>query len=130
MAERMNSGALRFGILVFITLSTATGWGRKVKVEQKPRSITNGKKTQPFDVTRHIILLRQIKGGGPPRDSIPALDNPTNLTAAQAASLLKPSDRVLGVFFNGQAKAYPIRILNWHELVNDKVGGKPILVSW
>jgi hypothetical protein len=43
---------------------------------------------------------------------------------------LKPSERVLGVALNGEAKAYPLRILNWHELVNDSVGERPVLVTW
>jgi hypothetical protein len=44
--------------------------------------------------------------------------------------VLRPSDIVLGVEFGGIAKAYPVRILNWHEVVNDDVGQQPVLVSW
>lgn len=108
----------------------SSAWSQKVRVERKPKWIRNGPGTKPFDVTRHLIPLNQIQGGGPPRDAIPALNNPPNMRAEQAGLLLKSSDRVLGVVFGGQAKAYPIRILNWHELVNDTVGGRPILVSW
>jgi hypothetical protein len=103
---------------------------REVTTEHSPRFIPAGKGQEPFNVTRHTIPISKIEGGGPPRDGIPALDNPHFLTAEKADRLLLKNDRVLGVFLNGEAKAYPIRILNWHELVNDRVGDKAILVSW
>lgn len=128
--EKTKFGAAQLAVLIFLTLSAAAGWGQGARVERKPGFITNGKNTQPFNVKRHIIPLREIKGGGPARGAVPALNHPASITAQQAGRVLKPSDRVLGVVFNGQARAYPTRILNWHELVNDTVGGKPILVSW
>jgi hypothetical protein len=85
---------------------------------------------KPFDVTRHLIRLEDIQPGGPPRDGIPALDHPAFTSAAEADRILKPKDVVLGVEFAGVAKAYPVRILNWHEVLNDDVGEEPILVSW
>lgn len=103
---------------------------REVTTEDRPRLISGGKGREPFDVTRHTIPISEIQGGGPPRDSIPALINPAFMTADQADRLLSEHDRVLGVFLNGEARTYPVRILNWHELVNDQVGGRAILVSW
>lgn len=120
----------KLGVLALMVLASRSAPGQQVQVEEKPKLIRNGRGAQPFDVTRHTIPLPQIEGGGPPRDGIPALNDPQNMTAEQAGRLLGPSDRVLGVVFNGQAKAYPVRVLNWHELVNDTVGGRPILVSW
>jgi len=84
---------------------------------------------KPFDVTRHNIALSEVRGSVP-RDAIPGLTNPSFLLPEQATRLLEETDRVLGVFFRGEAKAYPICILTWHELVNDEVGGQPILVTW
>ncbi len=101
-----------------------------IKVEKKPKKISPGHGSKPFDVTRHLIPLGDIQGGGPPRDAIPALDSPKFVTAAEADRLLGDSDLVLGVEFQGVAKAYPIRILNWHEIVNDQVGQQPALVTW
>jgi hypothetical protein len=83
-----------------------------------------------LDVTRHAIPLSAIEYKGVTPDGIPALSHPQFIDASQAGRLLKESDRVLGVFFKGEAKAYPVRILNYHELVNDSVGGRPVLVSW
>lgn len=102
---------------------------RQVKVERKPKLISNGVGRKPFDVTRHTIPLREIQGSIQ-KDAIPALLHPTFIKAGEAGKLLDTEDRVLGVYLYGEAKAYPIQILNWHELVNDEVGGRPILVTW
>jgi uncharacterized protein DUF3179 len=85
---------------------------------------------KPFDVTRHSVPLNEIVGGGPPKDGIPALDAPKFIPGNQAKKFLSNRDRVLGVSIAGGAKAYPIRILNWHEIVNDEINGHPITVTW
>ncbi|MBI4430980.1 MAG: DUF3179 domain-containing protein [Candidatus Omnitrophica bacterium] len=82
-----------------------------------------------FDFSRHSISLSEIHDGGPPKDGIPALTDPKFVSAKEAV-FLNSEDQVLGIHISGEAKAYPISILNWHELVNDRVGGKPILVSF
>ena len=102
---------------------------QRVIVEPQRKLQPAGPGKQPFDVTRHTIPLREIVSSVP-RDIISALSDPTFLSADQARGLLKDSDRVLGVSWNGEAKAYPVGILNWHELVNDAVAGRPVLVSW
>ena len=98
-------------------------------VAQEPVYLPSGR-GKPFNVTRHSVPLSGIVGGGPPKDGIPALDNPKFVSADQAKMLLSDKDRVLGLFMDGQAKAYPIRILNWHEVVNDEINGHPITVTW
>ena len=101
-----------------------------IQLEKKPKYIPAGPGQKPFDVTRHLIPLGQIQSGGPPKEGIPALVHPAFVSAEEADRLLHPSDVVLGVEFDGAAKAYPIRILNWHEIVNDDAGWQPVLVSW
>jgi hypothetical protein len=64
-----------------------------------------------------------------PKDAIPPLDFP-QYESPQEASWLQDDDIVLGVEFNNDARAYPIRILNWHEIVNERIGGKDVLVSY
>jgi hypothetical protein len=84
-----------------------------------------------FDYSRHSIPLDDISDGGPGKDGIPSIDNPHFLTIAEAdQSLMQNEDRVLGFVHNDQARAYPIKILNWHEIVNDRVGGKPVVISF
>jgi Protein of unknown function (DUF3179) len=101
-----------------------------VKVETKAVNLPAGRGQTPFNVTRHLIPLGDIQAGGPPKDGIPALDHPSFISATDGDQVLKPSDVILGLEFDGVAKAYPIRILNWHEVVNDDVGHQPVLVSW
>ncbi len=89
-----------------------------------------GKGQRPFDVTVHSVPLEEIKGGGPPRDGIPALNRPRFVSAAEANKFLRSKDRVLGVAMGSAAKAYPIKILNWHEVVNDDLAGRAAVVTW
>ena len=82
-----------------------------------------------FDLQGSLVPAKEIRHGGPPRDGIPALDQPRFIPAA-SASYLKPDDRVLGMELNGIVKAYPIRILDWHEIANDDFNGQPVVVTY
>ena len=82
-----------------------------------------------WDYSQHSIDTEQILSGGPPKDGIPALFNP-KFVAGKQAKFMRDDERVLGVVIDGVARAYPIRILSWHELVNDKFGDTAVLVSW
>lgn len=104
--------------------------GQKIITQNGRTFLFAGPTQKPFDVTRHAIPLEEIQIATLSKDDIPALSSPKFLTAREAAARLKSSDRVLGVFWKGEAKAYPVRILNWHEIVNDSIRGQPILVSW
>ncbi len=74
------------------------------------------------------IPTDEILSGGVSRDAIPAITRPE--VAGANASFMKPDDRVLGVVVNGEARAYPLGILWWHEVVNDTLGGANVLVSY
>lgn len=82
-----------------------------------------------FDLTRHSVPIPALSTGGVPKDAIPAIDNP-ELLPAEKANRLTPDEQVIGVVINGEARAYPIRILNGHEIVNDEIQGRPIAVTW
>lgn len=82
-----------------------------------------------FDLANSYIPANDIQSGGPAKDGIPAIDNPYFIEAYQAG-FLSANDRVLGIMVGGQARAYPIKILNWHEVVNDRVGRQSIVVSY
>ncbi len=69
-----------------------------------------------------------IERGGPPKDGIPAIDRPRFVAADQAG--LTDQDRVLGIESSGLARAYPVRILNWHEVVNDRFGAREVIVTY
>ena len=135
LKRAFRSGAFLGIALLLLVVSVAPGArpaprDLELVVEKEMRFIRAGRGQKPFDVTRHLIPLAGIRGGGPPRDGIPALTDPAFISAAEADEKLKPSDIVIGVEFGGVAKAYPIGILTWHEVVNDTVGDKPVMVSW
>lgn len=75
------------------------------------------------------IRVEEIQWGGVRVDGIPALDNPRTLEADKA-TFLEPGEPVFGVDFNGEARAYPLRILDWHEMANDVVGGVPFSLAY
>jgi hypothetical protein len=82
------------------------------------------------DFSRHSVPYDEIISGGPPRDGIPAIDNPQLVTVQDADAWLEPIEPVVMVRVGEEVRAYPIQILIWHELVNDTLGGLPILVSF
>ncbi len=82
-----------------------------------------------FDLSNALIDVDDILSGGPKKDGIPAIDKP-NFVAAKDADFLSPKDRVLGLVIDGVAKAYPVKILNWHEIVNDKIRGNAFVVTY
>ena len=82
-----------------------------------------------FDFSKHSIPLNEIMSGGPSKDGIPALLKPKFVPASKA-TFLKDHDRILGLTRDKEAKAYPIRILNWHEIVNDTLDRRPVLISY
>ncbi len=102
---------------------------QNIVTESAKKLLPGGPGQKSFDVTRHAIPIKEIESSVA-RDAMPALNDPRFSSSGEVSRLLKASDRVLGVALNGEAKAYPVRILNWHELVNDSVGGRPVLVSW
>jgi len=91
-----------------------------------------------FELSPCLVPREQLVGCGLPRDGLPVLDEPPLWNAEQVNALmharsgkyLVPADRVIGVFLDGRARAYPLRALNWHEIVNDTLGGRPIAVTY
>ena len=82
-----------------------------------------------YDGVKTRIRLEEVVWGGVPKDGIPDLINPPVLTA-QEATYLDAFDRVFGVSINGVHRAYPLRIMNPHEMANDVVGDVPIALAY
>ena len=76
------------------------------------------------------ISLNEIQSGGPTKDGIPAIDHPRFLTPQGASSWLGSKEPVVLVELKGEARAYPLQILIWHEIANDRIGGVPIAVTF
>lgn len=80
------------------------------------------------DFGRTLIDLGQIISGGPPKDGIPAIDEPSFAMPDRVD--LPPQEAVIGVTMGDAARAYPLRMLMWHEIVNDTFAGRPIAVTF
>lgn len=68
--------------------------------------------------------------GGPPKDGIPSIDDPSFEPAGDVGDRIAPGDIVFGLARDGEAKAYPQSILVWHEIVNDTIAGTPISATY
>lgn len=78
---------------------------------------------------RHLIPLQDILSGGPPKDGIPSIDHP-QFVGAGDATFLSENDLGLLLTVGNDTRFYPFLILNWHEIVNDTVGGKPVMITY
>ena len=83
-----------------------------------------------FDLAGASVPVEEILPGGPPRDGIPAIDKPGFETPEDADAWLRPDDYVIGVVRGDIRRAYPLRILNWHEVVNDRYEDEAIVVTY
>ena len=119
----IRSGFVAATAAAAIALAVGAGCSANSEAQSKPGS-PNG-----FNLSHSIIPTDKILSGGVPKDGIPALTDPQMLEADEA-EYMRPEDIVVGVSFDGESRAYPLRILSWHENVNDTVGGVPIAVSY
>jgi hypothetical protein len=86
--------------------------------------------TWSTDFTKRTVPMEEFMAGGPSKDGIPAIDRPKFETVNQANKWLDKREPVAVVELNGEAKAYPLQILIWHEIVNDVVGDAPVVVTF
>jgi len=81
------------------------------------------------DFATHSVPFGDILSGGPPKDGIPSIDNPVFIPVADVTSL-SDTEPVIGLHVGGEAKAYPLQVLTWHEIVNDEIAGIPVTVTF
>jgi hypothetical protein len=113
---------MRWPLILSFSLG-AVGCGSGNGVDPGGSSTTPGASTC-------LIPQSQLVNGGPGRDGIPALNRPAAVAAAAGDRFLRPDTLVVGVSIGAEARAYPHNVLWWHEIVNDEVGGRPIVVSY
>jgi hypothetical protein len=82
-----------------------------------------------FDISNSTVDVNEFVGGGSAKDGIPSIDKAVFFSVREA-KFLKEDDLVVGVLFKKDARAYPLNILNWHEVVNDVIAETPIAVTW
>jgi hypothetical protein len=123
--------------LLLVGLAGRTAWIDDLKLRLEPltryfhdrgKDLRDVAKAGGDPASHARIDLRELLDGGPPKDGIPSIDRPQFEDAR--ATPYRPDDAVLGVTLNGEAKAYPLLILDWHEIVNDVIGGVPVTVTY
>jgi hypothetical protein len=82
------------------------------------------------DFSQRNVSLADIVSGGPPRDGIPPISEPRFISVDEADEWLQDRESVQFVEIDGDARAYPVQILMWHEIVNDVVGERPIAITY
>ncbi len=82
------------------------------------------------DFTIASVDLGGFASGGVPKDGIPAVDDPKFESIAEAETWLAPNAPVISLVVDGQARAYPLAVLIWHEIANDTLGGVPVVVTF
>jgi len=82
-----------------------------------------------FDLSNSLVPRDEILPGGPGRDGIPAIDHP-QFVRSNEANFLRDEDRVIAVKIDKETRAYPLRILAWHEIVNDEISKHAIAVTY
>jgi len=82
------------------------------------------------NVDKSSIDMSEIMSGGVPKDGIPALEAPKFVSINEAGKWLKPNEPVISLKIEGVARAYPLQILIWHEIVNDEINGQPVAVTF
>ena len=119
---------LRFIILTLISVFTAAcALSQETTDPKTPKETLKGWKT---NVEKRSVELDEFMSGGPPKDGIPAIDSPKFVSVADAGQWLKSNEPVISLRVGNEAKAYPLQILMWHEIVNDKINGQPVTVTF
>jgi len=118
--NRSNWTAATVGVAILIAAATA--------LAQSGTKPTRGDALAPFNTKDLTIPRDQILSGGPPKDGIPALTDPK--TAPVAEATYAAGDRMVVVSVGKTTRAYPIKVLNWHEAINDQLGDVPVAVIY
>lgn len=129
--------ASTLGIVIFLCGSYGAGWLLNFEAIELFRSARAGpsgsprvrEALEPFNLNQLTVPRGRLVSGGSPKDGIPSLTDPPTAPVARA-DFLKPGDRVIGVTIHGKARAYPLAVLNWHEVINDTLGDVPIAVVY
>ncbi len=82
------------------------------------------------DFRFHTVPYAEIFSGGVARDGIPPLYEPASVSIAEADAWIEDIEPVIALEINGEARAYPLQVLTWHEIANDELGGAPVAVTF
>jgi hypothetical protein len=132
-----NRSVVRVAIVAVVLLAAVSACGGSTRSRAEtdsardlpPEALDFGAEGWKTDFTRREVPLSEFLSGGPPKDGIPPIDSPRFVAVVQG-DFVEPDEPVIELIVNGQARAYPIQILIWHEIVNDTIGGVPVAVTF
>lgn len=134
---KSTSTTLMTWAIVLVGLVTLAGCAqnqsKKQGIEKLPE-IEEAEKKQGIKLTergvKYLVDPEKILSGGPPKDGIPSIDEPNFVSVEEADKWIKDDELVLALDFKGVERVYPLQILVWHEIVNDRVGGEPLAITY
>ena len=132
LARGLARGLAALALLVGLTLNLAAAAQTPALLPPQDYPEAWDREFPLADFSRSTIAFTEVLSGGPPRDGIPAIDEPAFVSVAQAKAqqLYSAQEPVIGLSVGGEAKAYPLQILTWHEIANDVIGGVPVAVTY
>jgi len=98
--------------------------------DDRPGQLRTATNSWNTNWNRHAIEYNELLSGGPPRDGIPSIDDPQFISPDAAQEWLADNEPVIALEIDGAARAYPLQILTWHEIVNDLVTDVPVAVTF
>ena len=126
MAGRVLVIAVIGIVVLFLFVPGVQQLGRRLLTTSEQITIPEAGGERPSQEAGRPMQLVTLLGF----DAIPAILEPTFVTAPEAELWMDPDEQVLGLSINGEHRAYSIRMLSRHEIVNDVVGGAPVAVTW
>lgn len=123
-SRRFVPTLLRIGLLGLLGL---LGWFAIQSAISQPATLE--REFPKTDFSKSIVDFDEIQSGGPPRDGIPALDDPDFIPAEQA-DWVNPEEPVIVVTVGDESRAYPLQIMIWHEIANDTINGLPLAITF
>ena len=130
MQDHRNTPAALLLAALTLTMTSASAQSE----EERPRNRFDHDilvETFGYDeATPATVEFKHMYQGCPARDCIPSIDDPEYVSADEAARFMRGDELVIAMNHNGDKRAWPIRILDFHEIVNDTIGGDPVAVTW
>jgi len=124
LGQRSLTGSICSGVVAFAL------WAMALPSASQSFELTNSPEWPITDFTNRSVEFSEILSGGPPKDGIPSIDEPVFVTASDVEDWLADNEPVIALAHGDEAKAYPLQILTWHEIVNDKIGERPVTVTF
>jgi hypothetical protein len=123
MSRRVEAATRALGVVVQLSLLLAAVMA--AAAESPGKAVLNG-----FALERSSVPKESILPGGPARDAIRSVDAPVFATASEATRWVRPDTPVIGVEAGGEAHAYPVHVMEYHQIVNDRIGGLEVVVTY